>query len=63
MGGNYKWEYNEAYLGSNIMLTGTLGSRGLYISPAIGYRSSKISEFSSSNLGGLALDLQVGYVF
>lgn len=116
----YKWEHNEAFVGSNIMLTGTLGSRGLYINPAIGYQSTKISEFSdynlsgsvsapmarltvgyqwiivnhlrlaagggfvatqssdivvkdssgkealrdkSSNLGGLALDLQVGYVF
>ena len=34
------------------MLTGTLGSRGLYINPAIGYQTTRITEFSSSKLTG-----------
>jgi hypothetical protein len=116
----YKWEHNEIHLGTNIMLTGTLGTRGLYINPAVGYMNTRISEYgeyklsgalstpmarltmgyqwvivnhlrlaagggftatqsgtvvvkdadgqevlkdSSSSMGGLALDLQVGYVF
>ncbi len=116
----YKSSRYEVLLGSTIMLTGYHGTRGLYINPAIGYQSSKISDYStfklsgehsspmarltvgyqwilakhlrlaaggglslnqasdisvkdnagkevlrqkSSSLGGLALDLQVGYVF
>jgi len=52
VGGNYMWEHNEIYLGTNIMLTGTLGTRGLYINPAVGYRTTRISEFSDFKLSG-----------
>jgi hypothetical protein len=51
-GGDYKWEHTEMFLGANIMLMGTLGSRGLYINPAVGYATSRVSEFSDSNLSG-----------
>ena len=49
---SYKWEHNEVFIGTNIMLTGTLGSRGLYINPALGYQTTKISDFGSDKLSG-----------
>ncbi|MBC7741236.1 MAG: hypothetical protein H7061_03505 [Bdellovibrionaceae bacterium] len=49
---SYNWEHNEAYIGSNIMLTGTLGTRGLYINPAIGFQNTRISDFGTSKLSG-----------
>jgi hypothetical protein len=52
VGGDYKWEHNEIFVGSNFMLTGTLGSNGLYINPAVGYQSTKITEYSDENLSG-----------
>lgn len=49
---DYKYSHYEGLIGSNIMLTGTLGSRGLYINPAIGYQTTAITDFSSSKLTG-----------
>jgi hypothetical protein len=49
---SYMFEHNEIFVGSNIMLTGTLGGRGAYLNPAVGYASTRISEYSSSKLSG-----------
>lgn len=51
-GGNYRRAYNEISLGSNVMLTGSLTSDGLYLNPGIGYQSAKISQFGESKLSG-----------
>jgi hypothetical protein len=48
----YNYEHSEVLVGSNIMLMGTLGTRGLYINPAIGYQRTRISDFSDSKLSG-----------
>lgn len=62
---DYKWEYSQYYIGSNIMLTGTLGGRGLYINPAVGVVSTKITEYGTSQLSGslsaAMLKCTVGY--
>jgi hypothetical protein len=49
---SYKWTYYEINVGPTFMLTGDLSTHGLYLSPAIGYMSNKISEYSSYNLSG-----------
>ncbi len=49
---NYRWAYNEINLGTNIMLTGNLSSSGAYINPAIGYVTSKITDYSEYRLQG-----------
>lgn len=49
---DYKWEHNEFYLISNIMLTGDLNSHGLYISPAYGRQHTAITEFGKEKLNG-----------
>lgn len=48
----YTLLHSEVFLGSNIMLTGTLSSRGLYIHPAIGYQTTEIKDYGTSNLNG-----------
>ncbi|MGZ3769056.1 MAG: hypothetical protein ACXVCP_00140 [Bdellovibrio sp.] len=49
---NYTLSADEINLGSNIMLTGTLASNGVYINPAIGYQHTKISDYSEFKLEG-----------
>ena len=34
------------------MLTGSLSSSGAYINPAVGYQSSRLSQFSKYKLNG-----------
>lgn len=48
----YKWSAYEIYLGPTFMITGDYDSNGIYITPAVGYIGSKISEYSSFNLSG-----------
>ena len=65
---NYKYSHYEGLVGTNIMLTGTLGSRGLPANEAKDIvvkdnLGKEVLRERSSSLGGLALDLQVGYVF
>lgn len=48
----YKWSHSEVLVGSNIMLTGTIRSRGMYINPAIGYQNTNITDFSDLKLKG-----------
>lgn len=49
---SYKWSYYEINLGPTFMLTGNLGTHGLYLTPAVGYVSNKISNYGMSNLSG-----------
>ena len=48
----YVMSREEGHLGINYMFTGTLGSRGLYINPAIGFVKAEIKEYSSQNWSG-----------
>lgn len=62
---SYNWEHSEIFLGTNIMLTGTLGGQGIYINPAIGYQHTAISNYSIFQLSGSqstpAARLTLGY--
>lgn len=49
---NYKSSAYEIYLGPTVMLTGDYDSNGIFVTPAIGYIGSKITEYSSLNLSG-----------
>ena len=48
----YKQSYKEINLGTNIMLTGSLSTNGIYINPSIGYITAEISDFDIFKLQG-----------
>ncbi|PIS11451.1 MAG: hypothetical protein COT73_03960 [Bdellovibrio sp. CG10_big_fil_rev_8_21_14_0_10_47_8] len=49
---NFNWSHSELNLGTNIMLTGTLSSSGVYINPTVGYQKTEITHYSSYDLQG-----------
>jgi hypothetical protein len=48
----YKWAHNELNVGTNIMLTGTLATNGVYVNPAVGYLNTRITEYGVDKLQG-----------
>ncbi|MFZ4405499.1 MAG: hypothetical protein ACOYOK_15485 [Pseudobdellovibrionaceae bacterium] len=55
---SYLLSYKEINLGTNIMLTGTVQSDGLYLNPSLGYYSTAITEYSDLKLQGSSAGLQ-----
>ncbi|HEY8272791.1 MAG TPA: hypothetical protein VIG33_17995 [Pseudobdellovibrionaceae bacterium] len=49
---SYRWSMNEINLGSNIMLTGSLSTNGVYLNPAVGYQNTRISDYGVLKLKG-----------
>lgn len=49
---NYRWSMYEVYFGPTINLTGDYDHSGVFITPAIGYTGSKITNFSFLNYSG-----------
>lgn len=64
---DYSWSTYEVYLGPTFMLTGDNSHNGFYLSPAIGYTGTTISDYSVFKLSG-SLDtfegrITTGYQF
>lgn len=49
---DFSMSYKEISIGSNIMLTGTNGSRGLYVHPFVGQSTVEVFDYGSSKLSG-----------